>query len=55
VCYEEGKGKLWAFNWEEREREGGGINNTNDAFFWGGVRDRISLYSPGCPGTHFVD
>jgi hypothetical protein len=23
---------------------------------WGGVfRDRVSLYSPGCPGTHFVD
>jgi hypothetical protein len=20
-------------------------------FFW----DRVSLYSPGCPGTHFVD
>jgi hypothetical protein len=18
-------------------------------------RDRVSLYSPGCPGTHFVD
>jgi hypothetical protein len=24
-------------------------------FFWGGVRDRVSLYSPGCPGAHFVD
>jgi hypothetical protein len=24
---------------------------------WGGVGrgDRVSLYSPGCPGTHFVD
>jgi hypothetical protein len=21
----------------------------------GGVRDRVSLYSPGCPGTHSVD
>jgi hypothetical protein len=21
----------------------------------GGVRDRVSLYSPGCPGDHFVD
>jgi hypothetical protein len=21
----------------------------------GGFRDRVSLYSPGCPGTHFVD
>jgi hypothetical protein len=21
----------------------------------GRVRDRVSLYSPGCPGTHFVD
>jgi hypothetical protein len=20
-----------------------------------GVRDRVSLYSPGCPGTHFID
>ena len=20
-----------------------------------GVRDRVSLCSPGCPGTHFVD
>ena len=19
------------------------------------LRDRVSLYSPGCPGTHFVD
>jgi hypothetical protein len=27
------------------------------SFFWGGVRvrDRVSLCSPGCPGTHFVD
>jgi hypothetical protein len=24
-------------------------------FFGGGVRDRVSLYSPGCPGTDFVD
>jgi hypothetical protein len=27
-------------------------------FFFGGrgrVRDRVFLYSPGCPGTHFVD
>jgi hypothetical protein len=24
-------------------------------FFWDGVRDKISLYSPGCPGTHSVD
>jgi hypothetical protein len=24
-------------------------------FYWGGgVRDRVSLYSPGCPGTHSV-
>jgi hypothetical protein len=26
------------------------------SFFVGwGVRDRVSLYSPGCPGAHFVD
>jgi hypothetical protein len=24
-------------------------------FFGGGVRDGVSLYNPGCPGTHFVD
>jgi hypothetical protein len=29
-------------------------------FGWFGLvflvfRDRVSLYSPGCPGTHFVD
>jgi hypothetical protein len=24
-------------------------------FFSLGFRDRVSLYSPGCPGTHFVD
>jgi hypothetical protein len=24
-------------------------------FFPFGFRDRVSLYSPGCPGTHFVD
>jgi hypothetical protein len=26
-------------------------------FFWrgGGVRDRVSLCGPGCPGTHSVD
>jgi hypothetical protein len=24
-------------------------------FFGGRVRDRVSLYNPGCPGTHFVD
>jgi hypothetical protein len=23
--------------------------------FWFGFWDRVSLYSPGCPGTHFVD
>jgi hypothetical protein len=23
--------------------------------FWGGGRDRVSLCSPGCPGTQFVD
>jgi hypothetical protein len=23
--------------------------------FWFFFRDRVSLYSPGCPGTHFVD
>jgi hypothetical protein len=23
-------------------------------WFWF-FRDRVSLYSPGCPGTHFVD
>jgi hypothetical protein len=25
----------------------------SDWFFF--FRDRVSLYSPGCPGTHFVD
>jgi hypothetical protein len=24
-------------------------------FFFLVFRDRVSLYSPGCPGTHFVD
>jgi hypothetical protein len=24
-------------------------------FILGGFRDRVSLYSPVCPGTHFVD
>jgi hypothetical protein len=24
-------------------------------FFFFFLRDRVSLYSPGCPGTHFVD
>jgi hypothetical protein len=24
-------------------------------FFGGRFRDKVSLYSPGCPGTHFVD
>jgi hypothetical protein len=25
-------------------------------FFWGGgFQDRVSLYSPDCPGTRFVD
>jgi hypothetical protein len=24
-------------------------------FFFFFCRDRVSLYSPGCPGTHFVD
>jgi hypothetical protein len=24
-------------------------------FFFFSFRDRVSLYSPGCPGTHFVD
>jgi hypothetical protein len=23
--------------------------------YFGFFRDRVSLYSPGCPGTHFVD
>jgi hypothetical protein len=27
------------------------------SFLWGGgvVQDRVSMCSPGCPGTHFVD
>jgi hypothetical protein len=29
-----------------------GVRNT---FFSFSFRDRVSLYSPGCPGTHFVD
>jgi hypothetical protein len=29
---------------------------SSDPFNWGGgFPDRVSLYSPGCPGTHFVD
>jgi hypothetical protein len=24
-------------------------------YYFGFFRDRVSLYSPGCPGTHFVD
>jgi hypothetical protein len=30
---------------------------TKATLFLGGgvVRDKVSLYSPGCPGTHFVD
>jgi hypothetical protein len=24
-------------------------------FLFLGFRDRVSLYGPGCPGTHFVD
>jgi hypothetical protein len=24
-------------------------------YFFLVFRDRVSLYSPGCPGTHFVD
>jgi hypothetical protein len=32
-------------------RVGKGANVTLIFFFW----DRVSLYSPGCPGTHFVD
>jgi hypothetical protein len=26
-----------------------------EIFFSFSFRDRVSLYSPGCPGTHFVD
>jgi hypothetical protein len=26
-----------------------------DFFLGGGCRDRVFLYSPGCPGTHSVD
>jgi hypothetical protein len=25
------------------------------AFFFSVFQDRVSMYSPGCPGTHFVD
>jgi hypothetical protein len=31
----------------------GDIDNAAVNFFF--FRDRVSLYSPGCPGTHFVD
>jgi hypothetical protein len=24
-------------------------------FFFGFIQDRVSLYSPGCPGTHSLD
>jgi hypothetical protein len=26
-----------------------------DFFFFLAFQDRVSLYSPGCPGAHFVD
>ena len=32
------------------------ISGTSFFFFWGGgCRDRVFLYSPGCPGAHSVD
>jgi hypothetical protein len=31
------------------------LSNTGVFFFFFGFQDRVSLYSPGCPGTHFVD
>jgi hypothetical protein len=29
------------------------VRSEKTRFFFS--RDRVSLYSPGCPGTHFVD
>jgi hypothetical protein len=31
------------------------VNNQHSDFVWFGFSDRVSLCSPGCPGTHFVD
>jgi hypothetical protein len=36
--------------WGGRGRVGWGLG-----VGWGGFRGRASLYSPDCPGTHFVD
>jgi hypothetical protein len=30
-------------------------SSSSSFFFFSVFRDRVSLYSPGCPGTHFVD
>jgi hypothetical protein len=31
------------------------LQQETEFFFFWLFRDRVSLYSPGCPGTHFVD
>jgi hypothetical protein len=31
------------------------MKEINNLFLGGVFWDRVSLYSPGCPGTHFVD
>jgi hypothetical protein len=44
------RAKTWTWIW-------GLLNIVIHSFFFfgGGVQDRVSLCSPGCPGTHFVD
>jgi hypothetical protein len=46
----QGLGFLW-----QRENEHGLMISKNLMASFLVFRDRVSLYSPGCPGTHFVD
>jgi hypothetical protein len=43
--------------WRKQKQTNKQTNKKNLNFFgrWVGFRDRVSLYSPDCPRTHFVD
>jgi hypothetical protein len=49
------RGKMKMLQREQREENGSFLNNKAGLVFFFSLQDRVSLCSPGYPGTHSVD